>query len=351
MLKLGVWRRDLFFSHPPAGLLERLYHRLSKTRVSLHLLQLPPEPSESDVAFFERLMPYVQLSNGVYRTTNRGRFSELDPLVNALLADRFSPATQLRIEDWAASDCFTSYEWAKSLFPIFPKLELAASDFLLFLVEAKRAGTREWFVFEPDGKPLQYVRPPFVVRLWKPEAWLFPLNRFLHSYALRRWQRLKHQWTLPADWLAGLDHSPIERNGYELRKLPLVHPEALRLSRRDSRFSIRRQSIFDAPKGRCQAVRTMNILNREYFSPEQLARGIRNAVDGLEAGGIWIVGRTVSENPRRHEVTIFEKQNSGELKPIERLGRGSEIESLAVETCAADARLDFDQTSSKQREP
>ncbi len=73
------------------------------------------------------------------------------------------------MEDWAASDCLTSAEWAAELFPLFPHLDFVASDLLLFLWEAKKQRGEERFILEPDGTPLQYVRPPFVVRLSQPE--------------------------------------------------------------------------------------------------------------------------------------------------------------------------------------
>ncbi|MGA8029963.1 MAG: hypothetical protein WB992_22695, partial [Bryobacteraceae bacterium] len=74
----------------------------------------------------------------------------------------------------------------------------------------------------------------------------------------------------------------------------------------------------------------MNVLNRAYFSEEQLRRAARNAISHLQPGGIWIVGRTTSEDPPLHEVTIFRKQGSGAIEVVSRVGPGSEIEALAL---------------------
>src|SRR3954451_13190375 len=131
MLKPGVWKRGTFLAAPPSGAIARLLRRFSQSRVSLHLLAIPNNPSAEDVALFEKLMPHVRLSSGVYRTTYRQRFRALNPVVNNVLRRSFSPSQDLRVEDWAASDCLTSAEWAGELFPLFPDLQFVASDLLL----------------------------------------------------------------------------------------------------------------------------------------------------------------------------------------------------------------------------
>src|SRR5947209_3298264 len=120
MLKLGVWTREAFVLSPPKGLWQHLLYLLSRSRVSLQLLSLPAEPSSADIDVFERLMPHVQLSSGVYRTTYRLRFQSLDGHLNSLLRSSFPASAHLRIEDWAASGCLTSSEWAQTLFLLFP---------------------------------------------------------------------------------------------------------------------------------------------------------------------------------------------------------------------------------------
>ena len=330
MLKLGAWRKEDFFPAPPPGLAARLFYQLSKTRVSFRLLKLPAQPSAEDIDVFERLLPHVRLTSGVYRTTKRNRFQDLDPEVNAILQNQFAPSVELHVEDWAASDCLTSLEWAQGLIGSFPKLKFRASDFLLFLIEASKPGAAETFVFEPERLPLQYVRPPFVVRLAQPELWVFPLNRLLYRYACRRWRHLNKQWTVPESWMDPLNESSVKSNGYILTKLPLVHPAAMHAARTSGWFSIARHSVFESLEHPCHIIRTMNIFNREYFSEERLIEGIRSVTDSLKSDGIWVVGRTTGEEPATHQVTIFKKQPGGSLDVIHRIGIGSEIESLAL---------------------
>lgn len=334
MLKLGIWQRQSFLAGSPTGWFARVRHKLSKSRVSLDLLRLPTLASPEDAELFERLMPHVRLSNGVYRTTYARRFRNVDPLVNLLLVENFPSSAELRVEDWAASTSLTSAEWAKTLFSLFPNVHFTASDILTFLAEIENPVHHETFVFEPDGPLLQYVRPPFVIRMHPPERWVFPLNRALYYHAQRRWGKLVHLCALPHSWLDPLSEETVERDGYRLRKLNLIHPDALHLARSDSRFTIRRQSIFDSPSEPCHVIRAMNVLNRAYFSEEQLAQAARNAISHLRPGGMWIVGRTTSEDPPVHEATIFQKPSFGALEVVSRIGPGSEIETIALTTAA-----------------
>lgn len=340
MFKPGVSKRASFMAAPPSAAVARLLRRLSHTRVSLQLLAIPDEPSAEDVALFEKLMPYVQLSTGVYRTTYRQRFRTLNPMVNHRLRQSFPASQALRIEDWAASDCLTSAEWASELLALFPHLEFAASDLLLFLLEAKKIGADERYIVEPDGTPLQYVRPPFVVRLGQPEPKLFLFNWLLARRARRAWNRLLPSLNLAASSSLS-ERAPREANGFEIRKLPLVHPEALQLAKQDSRFSIQSHSAFEPSNQSCTVIRTMNIFNRAYFSENRLREGVRAVLSSLVQDGIWIVGRTADEAATSHNVTIFRKLGTGVLEVIERAGQGSEIEDLAVKASQASSPETF----------
>jgi hypothetical protein len=332
VLRLGIWEKKSFLADPPAGLLGRMKYLLSRSRVSFRLLDMPPNPSMEDVEVFERLMPFIRLSGGTYRTTYRQRFHNLDPVVNALLVKNFSSSTEVHVEDLAASACLTSFEWATTLFPLFPRLRFVASDLLLFLVGVEQVNSPESFVSEPDGHALQYIRPPFVIRMDEPERWSLPLNRLWYAHAQRRWRSVRQSWAVPDSWMDPICDEAIDRNGYRFRKLSLIHPDALNLARHDARFRIRRQSVFEPLPAPCHVIRSMNIFNRAYFSEAQLAQGARAAVASLLPGGIWILGRTTAEEPPVHEVTIFRKQSSGALEVLDRLGAGSEIEAIALST-------------------
>ena len=70
----------------------------------------------------------------------------------------------------------------------------------------------------------------------------------------------------------------------------------------------------------------MNVLNIAYFNKERLEEAIEAVYESVKEGGMWIVGRT-EENG--NHVTIFRRMDR-RWEVIERLGNGSEIETLVV---------------------
>jgi hypothetical protein len=193
------------------------------------------------------------------------------------------------------------------------------------------------FILESDGEPLQYLRPPFVIRLNPPEPKKFVLNRLLSQRARAKLTRMRARLSIPADWL---DSSALTLSvpPFHLRKIPVVHPEAEALRSRDPRFSIGRHSVFAALPQPVDLIRSMNIFNRSYFPAERLTEGAQAVWRSLRPGGWWIVGRTWQEDPPAHHVSILEKNLAG-FQLLERYGEGSEIEPLALDLKGSAADL------------
>jgi hypothetical protein len=315
VFKLGVYRLEQ---------LQQPQSILAKNRISLHLLREPASPDQARL--FECVMPQIRLSSGVYRTTSRARFAGFDKFVNAVLGRQFGSSRELDVHDWAASDCIASAEWALSLRSCFPNARVTASDLTLFLLEAALPGG-EAFIFETTGELLQYVRPPFVIRYNPPEHQLMLVNRFLASRGRRRFLRAQGRWTIPQQWLGSDGSDTLDLAPFVIAKIPLIHPDALR--QRSDRFAIIRHSAFEALEQPCDVIRAMNIFNLKYFQEARLVEGSAAVRQSLAPGGIWIVGRTVSEDPPVHHATIFEKHGDG-FRVIERYGKGSEIEPLIL---------------------
>ncbi len=326
MLKLGI-RHLVDFPLPSST--SRFTLR-SSNRVSYQLLRTAQPPSGQEVALFDHVMRQMQLSSGVWRTTVRQRFANLNPQIGSILAAHFPAQTQPNVHDWAASSCLTSAEWGAPLLAQFPAATLTASDLTLFLLEATLPNGDVW-IFEKDGAPLQFIKGPFVVRLVPPEPYLLTVNSYLGARARSRFYRTSASWQLPASWL---DHdlfsSPaLTHQGLVFRKIPIVHPEAAELARIDPRFRVIHHSAFDALASPVDVIRSMNIFNHAYFSPERLATGARAVFNSLNPNGLWIVGRTITENPPVHEVSIFRRTPSG-FDLLSRIGPGSEIEALVL---------------------
>jgi len=304
MLTLGIYKKEQY---------QRLgkERRFAGPRAAYNLLRLDENPTAEDIRAFEDIYFTMRTSNETFRTTFRDRFRDVDAAamrwIAELVADGRTDAP-IRIQDRAVSSGLTSAEWAQSLYDRFPNVEFEASDLLTELREL--AGNGESWMLEPNGTLLQYIRPPFVVSMHHPESWRNPLLRWVAARAKKRF-------------------SAIRVSDYEMRRISCIHPEAQALVRIRPGFRFEVRSIFDRTPGACDVLRTMNILNRSYFSAEQLADAIDAIFDSLRPGGIWIVGRTMEDNFRNH-ATFFRRGESG-WEVLERIGDGSEIEELALQ--------------------
>ncbi len=299
-LTLGIHSRTQYLALPAD-------RRYSGARVAYNLLRVGEDPTEDEIRIFEDICFSLRLSNGTFRTTFRNRFEDVDSLSIRLMKESFGEGHSVRIQDRAVSSGLTSSQWAKRVFGEFPDAQFEASDLLVELLEIS-GNDGEKFITEPDGSPLQYIRPPFVVALDQAESWRNPLLRFVASRALKRFRSLRdHDGAVP---------------------ISCIHPEAQVLARTNPNFTFRMRSLFEPTPAECNVLRTMNILNRAYFSQDQLREGARTAFTSLQLNGIWIVGRT-SEVDFTNHVTFF-RRGEHAWQAIDRLGAGSEIEELAL---------------------
>lgn len=328
LIRLGIHQLDQYYAGPASGWRSGLRSALSRNRVAFSLLRTTIPPTQRQIELFENTMPQLRLSSGVYRTTYRGRFREFDQLLNDRLAARLDRSLHLRMEDWAASDCLASSEWAATLLPLFPHATLTASDLTLFLIEVCLPDGSS-YIMEASGDLLQYVRPPFVIRLNPAEPRILAVNSFLEKRARSRAESLRKAWQIPAEWLNSEFPEVFEQAPFIFRKIPLIHPEAQALRHSSPRFFIKRHSVFTPADELCHVIRTMNIFNLSYFSKERLLEGARAVALSLPEGGIWMVGRTVRETPPAHNASLFVREKTG-FRLIERFGDGSEIEELVL---------------------
>ena len=324
MLRLGIFRLDEYRPEP-SGWLDRLRWMVNRHRISLQLLRTGIPPSTQEIAVFEALMLGLRLNSGVYRTTFHRRFADLDRFVNDLLLERVPSTAALNIQDWAASDCLTSSEWAASLFPLFPNARLEASDLTLFLVEVNNGG--DTLIMERDGQPLQYVGKSFLVNMNRPEQRPRVLTGMMLAHARSVISKLNSH-AIPAEWLDS-DSDSLTLPPCMVRKLPMIHPEAALFRARNSRFSISRHSVFEPLSQPADVIRSMNIYNLTYFDTPQLAAGVKAVWSSLKPGGLWIVGRTWRENPPAHNVSIFERMDAG-FELVRQYGDGSEIDPIIL---------------------
>lgn len=275
-------------------------------RVAYTLLRTGDHPSPEEIRMFEDICFRLHTSNGTFRTTFRERFKDLDAVVLRRLKELFPASQGLRVEDRAVSNGLTSAEWYRNLAPAFPAVQFEASDLLMELIELSVG--KEIYITEPSGQPLQYIRPPYVVSLSYPEPWRNPILRWIAARARKKFARFPP--------------------GGQRRSISCVHPEARMLQKATPHFRFVARSVFQPTAAGCDVLRTMNILNRSYFSPQKLEEGARAIFDSVVPGGLWIVGRTLEEDFSNH-ATLFRRLPDG-WEVLDRIGKGSDIEEVAL---------------------
>lgn len=310
MLRLGICTPQQFIR---AG----SRRRFSGSRASYSLLNIGENPTREQIEIFEDISFTLRTSNGTCRTTFRGRLLNVDAPTIEVLKRHYPSDSKLLFEDRAVSHGLTSLEWAQQVFQAFPNSIFEASDRLLYLIQLSfRNG--EKYILEPDGQPLQYIKPPFVVSLAYQESTFSPIHRIIASHARRRLGSLLPKEGRP-------DSFGIE--GCETSQINCVHPEVRAFIRIHPQFQFRARSVFEITPTPVHVLRTMNIFNRDYFSELQLKDGADAAHRTLKLGGVWIVGRTLESDFSNH-ATILQRLENG-WKVLARIGNGSEMEGYA----------------------
>jgi hypothetical protein len=311
MKGFGIHTRAQFMRMSP----ER---RFSGARVAYNLLDIGDHPSAEEIRVFEDVSFTLRTSNGTFRTSFRNRFRDVDAPAIRRMQELWPADALLAVEDRAVSHGLTSCEWAEKLFAAFRAATFEASDLLTNLLEL-RLETGETYITEPDGTPLQYIKPPWVVSVRERESWRNPLLRAVAARARKRFERL----SLPAGWVETAGGA-----GFRVRRISCIHPEAVSLSLANKHFQFRKRSVFDRTTEPVHVIRTMNIFNNAYFSEERLREGAAAVFDSIQAGGLWIVGRTLEEDLSNHVSILRRRDINWEI--LDRVGAGWEMEHLAL---------------------
>ncbi len=317
MLKFGILTHDQYNRARGFRGLSRPRVSFSRPRVSYGLLEIGENPTDEEIQRFEDISSILRTSNGTFRTTFHHRFGDVDAKTMRIVERFYRTDAELYVQDRAVSHGLTSCELAEQLFQVFPRAEFEASDRVLFLFRLSLENG-ETYIVEPNGQPLQYIKPPFAVVLSHREPPQYPLNQLIAARAKWRFRHLP----LVDGWMDSCGG-----DGYRVDKMSCVHPQARSLSKRNPRFQVRMRSVFEHTPG-VDVLRTMNILNKAYFSAEQLVNAASAAFHSLKPGGIWIVGRTLEEDFSNH-VTFLRRQPE-KWEVLDRIGNGSEIEEFAA---------------------
>ena len=259
------------------------------------------EQERAERAFFAA----IKLSNGTFKTTNAGRFADVDDRLVAYLAEHDrSPRHCL---DIAVSSGRTTLEWLHRMRAAGLEPSMTATDATMtaFLTRP-RLGCA--VLADRDGAPLQYDVLGHALRPWRRRL------DYLTGYAiLGALANLAYRLSGPGALTEIQLVSPpvADESGIELLEDDLTRPNP------------------PALKARFDLVRAANILTPGTFSRAQLATMLATVRERLAGpGALLLVCRTDAEGV--NDASLFRLGADGRFSVELRLGAGSEIEDLVL---------------------
>ena len=255
----------------------------------------------------------LKVGNSTWKLTAAGRFGELDDGVLAGLA-RFSSRVD-QLLDIGVSSGVTTLDLYDRLKAAGQDVRVTATDLAIdaYIVPVQ-AGCR--VLVDGEGHVLQYDLFGHVLRPWRRRLdWVTGMIVVRHLARRIFGDRAAHKIRTAGTSIA--------------ERVTLVSPrlsghEAIRVVQ-DDVLALNRDFI-----GRFDFVRAANILNQDYFQPEELRRAMDNVLSYMSGPGSWLlIGRTRPKSG--HHATLFRLDRSGRLVVIRRFGAGSEVEVLALE--------------------
>ena len=252
----------------------------------------------------------LKMRNGTFKLTRVARFAEIEETFGKIFKTK---ATKIRsVLDIGVSTGITTLELANFLQSTGSPARITATD--LYIEAHIVQPFRELRVLaDPNGWPLQYDICGRAIRPWirrMDYVTLTFLPRMLAHAVLQR--RLKD----------------LIQKG-ESRTVQLV---SKRLSGRSDISFVEDDILTRSPvlSKRFDLVRAANILNRSYFSDQEILRAVGNIRSYLrDSGGLFLATRT--NTSQINSGTLFELDPDKSFKVLARVGQGSEIENLVLE--------------------
>jgi hypothetical protein len=262
-----------------------------------------PLTPQQEAAFFSAL----RLANGTFKTTSGHRMDDLNAFVLARWRETGFRPTE--IMDVGVSSGITTVEWAEALSRAGLPVRMTATDVSLWgHIVPLWPGVS---VLEADGQILQHIVLGMPIRPWRRRL------DYVTGYALL---------SALANRLAARRRTRID---------PIVKPVVL-ISPRASQHTAIDWAEDDVLQenpgqfiGRFHAIRAANVLNRDYFDADALARAVANLKARLAGPDArLIVNRTLPGGA--NHATMFRLDAAHRFAAEARFGRGSEIEDIVL---------------------
>lgn len=248
----------------------------------------------TDGTVYSEIIANLRYGDSTGKDTKSDRFADLDSILDLL------PDEGLRIHDIGCSSGVTSLDLKRSLDVKDKKFLLTISDRFL---EVFYIGRTVKYIYDCDSK----LRQIYLGRILCDSELLrlFFISRFLFKF-ISLFVRKPQQADL-------------------IEKISLVDPMIQNCIDLDE-VKAKYYDIFNRDDASAyNFIRCMNLLNRSYFSDEQISSGVSNLIEALEDKGFLQIGRTDVDGVNR--VSVYQKGTNG-LVPIQLVNGGSEIQDL-----------------------
>lgn len=285
-----------------------------------------PDRSASQDLLEEKFFYSIELSNGTHKRTWAGRLDDVDQVLLAVF--RKFDVTPKTFLDVAVSSGVSTVSWCDALRQAGLRPSMTATDLTM---TAYLIRLHDWLhvLVDKEGFPLQYDVCGYA---WRPRCRFrfYPLGNGALTVL---WDVLYRRTAGKYDLLARLKSLGLTTPAVGD---PLIKAEIKLVTRRlrdNPDIELLDDDIL-APtpthlQRRFEVIRAANILNRGYFSKEQLRTAVTHLRDRLVGdGSFFLVVRT--DETATNNGTLFLLNADGTFRVVERIGAGSEIEDIVL---------------------
>ncbi|MFC5582146.1 ATP/GTP-binding protein [Rhodanobacter terrae] len=274
-------------------------------------LALSPDQvtSEAEKEFFASL----KLRNGTYKTTFQGRFSEINRELRQLVGS--GDITVDHILDIGISSGSNTLELYSALESAGHKSRIIGTDLMTeaYLVDVLPGCLA---LVDSTGYPLRYD-----IFKWSMKPWVVRSDYRTCFFIFRKLINISLGYRARKIIAAA--------NSTRVQKVELVTP----MLRKHASIIVKKDDItrynrtFD---GKFNFIRAANVLNRGYFTDDDLRTIIYNIKRYLVKPAASLLVMRTHENNDNHG-TLFDIEEDGGCRILRRFGKGSEVEDLVLE--------------------
>ena len=275
----------------------KLFSRLTQTPLLSHFFMLSAKSltSVKDPKIFNEAIRKLRYGDVTGKETFNGRFIDLDNDALNFLKGGMS------VHDVGCSTGVTSLELYETCEKNNLKLRYHISDKFTSLFFSGKFLTT---VFDKDGKIRQIY---FLNVLFDKHLSLaFFASKFLSIFFSR---------TIIMDV-----------NKKNITKISLLDPKVQALEK-EGKVTVLDYDVFEGTNEKYDFIRCMNVLNKSYFSDDQIKLGLENLFKSAKENGYLLIGRTNKHYVNR--ASLY-KKNSNSFTLIKTYNGGSEVDDLLL---------------------